>query len=83
MAPDLEIDVTGKPAGDVVGQLGAKGGSVPWSKQGLCEPLGWLGDVVRRKMNVVNWSRRGVPVTPSTRWVRSQSLREGKSVLPS
>ena len=50
MVPGLVINVTGQPAGDVVGQPGSMGGSVPWSKQGLREPLGWLGDVVRGKM---------------------------------
>ena len=81
--PNLDINVAGQPAGDVVGQPGSMGGGTPWTEQGLSEPLGWLGDVLRGEVNAVDWSGRSIPVSPVVDELGAEPTVEGGAVNPS
>ena len=62
MAPDLVVKMESEPAGNVMSQPGSRGGSFPRPEEGLSEPLGWLGNVLKWKRGVADWSWRGIPV---------------------
>ena len=67
----------------MVGHPGSVGRGVPWTEQGLSEPSGWLGDVLRGEVDPVNWSGRGIAISPVVDEVGAEPPVEGGAVGPS
>ena len=82
MVPDLIVDVKGKPARRKVRHPRAARRSAPGSKECLCEPQGWLRDVLRRKGSCAEWSGSGIPIGTMINEVVAEPAREGGVVNP-